>query len=53
MRTVAIDILPNTRVPQIELVCNKVEPVYVETCLASKKYKKVSKEARARLLRCI
>lgn len=53
MRTVAIDILPNTRAPPIELVCNKVEPVFVETRLALKKYKKVSKEARARLLRCI
>jgi hypothetical protein len=35
------------------LVCNELEPVYVEHRFASKKYKKVGKESRAKLIKCI
>ena len=42
-----------TVAPPIVLLCNSIEPVYVEPRLASKKYKKVGKEVKSKLLRCI
>lgn len=38
---------------QIQLVCNEMTPIYVEHHFAGKRYKKVGKEAREKLLRCI
>ena len=53
MRAAVQEIEPSTTVPAIEIICNQMEPVYVSANLATKKYKKVSKVARARLLKCI
>ena len=38
---------------KVELVFNYMEPIYVEHHQATKKYKKVGKEAKAKLLKCI
>lgn len=53
MRAVIQEITPQENQSAIIVICNKIEPHYVETRLASKKYKKVSKAAKARLLKCI
>ena len=53
MRATIQELSPNQYVPAIQIIYNQMEPVYVEPHLATKKYKKVSKAARARLLKCI
>ena len=37
----------------IQVVCNEIVPNYVKIKLASKKYKKVGKETREKLINCI
>ena len=39
--------------PQIQLAFQEMTPIYVEHRQATKKYKKVGKEVRTKLLRCI
>jgi hypothetical protein len=53
MRAVVQEITPQDNQFAVIVICNKIEPHYVETRLATKKYKKVSRAAKARLLKCI
>lgn len=53
MRAGFVEMSEVSKAPKVEVVCNSIEPIYVEARLATKKYKKVSKQAKFRLLRCI
>lgn len=53
MRAQVTAVLPNTTKPSIEIICNPLEPIFVALRRPTKHYKKVGKEARAKLLRCI
>ena len=53
MRAGVMEIVSDIPVHRIELVYNTIDPHFVESRLATKKYRKVSKEAKFRLLKCI
>lgn len=54
MRAVVVALDSQSFTPnQIQLVSNHLEPLYVEYSPATKKYRKVGKEARAKLIRFI
>jgi hypothetical protein len=54
MRAILKTIQPSSpQTQQIQLICNQVEPQYVTQRKTTKKYKKVGKEVRAKLIRCI
>jgi hypothetical protein len=53
MRAQVKDLLPGNSGFNMEIICNCMEPIYVERQQPTKKYKKVGKEARAKLIRCI
>lgn len=39
--------------PHIEVICSKMEPIMIEHRFPVKRYKKVSQQARERVIRCI
>lgn len=53
MRAEVVDLAAESAVRNVEIVCNQLEPEYVERVPATKKYRKVGKETRSKLLRFI